>query len=55
VRNNEHGTPIFAGAIATLVYEHIKTETHFPKDMGTVVEESNLHNTDLLQCMDMMM
>jgi hypothetical protein len=54
VRNNEHGTPIFAGLIATLVYEHIKTERHFPKDMGTVVEESNLLNTDLLQCMDMM-
>jgi hypothetical protein len=54
VRNNEHGTPIFTGAIATLVYEHTKTERHFPKDMGTVVEESNLLNTDLLQHMDMM-
>jgi hypothetical protein len=54
VRNNEHGTPIFASAIATLVYEHIKTERQFPKDMGTVIEESNLLNTDLLQCMDMM-
>jgi hypothetical protein len=42
LRNNEHGTPVFAGAIATLVYEHIKTKRHFPKDMGTVVEESNL-------------
>jgi hypothetical protein len=54
VRNNEHGTPIFAGAISTLVYEHIKTERHIPKDMGTIVEESNLLNTDLLQHMDVM-
>jgi hypothetical protein len=54
VRNNEHGTPIFAGAIATLVYEHIKTERHFPRDMGTIVAESNPLNTDLLQRMDMM-
>jgi hypothetical protein len=37
-----------------LVYEHIKAEKHFPKDMGTVVEESNILNTDLLQRMDMM-
>jgi hypothetical protein len=54
VRNNEHGTRIFAGAIATLFYEHIKTDRHFPNDMGTIVEESNLLNTNLLQRMDMM-
>jgi uncharacterized protein YutE (UPF0331/DUF86 family) len=54
VRNNEHGTPLFAGAIATLVYENIRIEKHFPKEMGTEVKESNLLNTELLERMDMM-
>jgi hypothetical protein len=53
VRNNEHGTPLFAGAIATLVYENIRIEKHFPKEMGTEVKESNLLNTELLERMDM--
>jgi hypothetical protein len=54
VRNNEHGTPLFAGTIATLVYEHIRIEKHFPEEMGTEVKESNLLNTELLEHMDMM-
>jgi hypothetical protein len=53
-RNNEHGTPLFACAIATLVYEHISIEKHFPEEMGTEVKESSLLNTELLECMDMM-
>jgi hypothetical protein len=54
VRNNEYGTPLFDGAIATLVYEHIRIEKNFPEEMGTEVKESNLLNTELLEHMDIM-
>ena len=35
-------TPIFSGAIATLVYEHIKEERGFHDNICTVVGGSNL-------------
>ena len=52
-RNNTDETPIYAGAIATLVYEHIKNERGFGDNMGTRVEESKLLDFTLLSRMEM--
>ena len=52
-RNNTDYTPIYAGAIATLVYEHIKEERGFGDDMGRLVRESNLLDFTLLSRMEM--
>ena len=41
-RNVSDGTPIYAGAIATLVYKYIKDERGYDDNMGTLVEKSTL-------------
>ena len=41
-RNVTDQTPIYAGAIATLVYDYIKDERGYGDNMGTPVTESNL-------------
>ena len=52
-RNNTDETPIYAGAIATLVYEHIKEERGFDDNMGRLVRESKLLDFALLSRMEM--
>ena len=52
-RNNTDYTPIYAGAIATLVYEHIKEERGFDNNMGSLVRESNLLDFTLTSRMEM--
>ena len=52
-RNNMDETPIYAGAIATLVYEHIKGERGFDDNMGSLVRESKLLDFTLLSRMEM--
>lgn len=51
-RNTTDSTPIYAGAIATLVYEHIKEERGFDDNMGTLVRESNLLDFSLTDRME---
>ena len=46
VSNNE-GAPLFAGVIATMIYEYIKDVVEF-YDIGTEVRESNLIDKDKL-------
>ena len=50
VSHNE-SKPLYAGAIATMVYEHIKTERKF-KNIGTEILESNLLDFTLLLNME---
>ena len=52
-RNMTDTTPIYAGAIATLIYEHIKEERGFDNNMGRRVEESNLLDFTLTCRMEM--
>ena len=52
-RNTTDDTPIYAGAIATLVYEHIKEERGFDDNMGRLVRESNLLDFILNSHMEM--
>ena len=52
-RNNTDETPIYVGAIATLVYEHIKEERGFDDNMGRLVRESKLLDFTLLSHMEM--
>ena len=52
-RNITDDTPIFSGAIATLVYEHIKEERGFDDNIGTVVGGSNLLDFCLTSRMEM--
>lgn len=52
-RNDTNKTPIYAGAIATLVFEHIKEERGFDDNMGTLVMESRLLDFNLTCRMDM--
>jgi hypothetical protein len=51
-RNITDQTPIYAGAIATLVYEYIKDERGYGDNMGTPVIESNLLDFALTTRMD---
>ena len=46
-------TPIYAGAISTLIYEDIKEERGFDNNMGRRVEESNLLDFTLTCRMEM--
>ena len=41
-------TPLYAGAIATLIFEHIKDERGFDDNIGTWVEETYLLDFDML-------
>ena len=51
-RNITDQTPIYAGAIATLVYEYIKDERGYGDNMGTPVTESILLDFTLTTRMD---
>ena len=52
-RNATDGTPIYAGAIATLVYKYIKDERGYNDNMGTRVEKSTLLDFALITNMGM--
>ena len=51
-RNVIDETPIYAGAIPTLVYKYIKDERGYDDNMGTHVRESNLLDFVLTSRMD---
>ena len=52
-RNVSDGTPIYAGAISTLIYKYIKDERGYDDNMGTLVEKSTLLDFALLSNMGM--
>ena len=52
-RNATDFTPIYAGAIATLVFKYIKDERRYGDDMGTLVEKSKLLDFTLMTNMSM--
>jgi hypothetical protein len=45
--------PLFAGVIATMVYEHIREEQRF-RNIGTEIVESNLLDAKMLISMDIL-
>ena len=51
-RNITDQTPIYAGAIATMVYNYIKNERGYGDNMGTLVQESKLLDFALTTRMD---
>ena len=52
-RNATDFTPIYVGAIATLVFKYIKDERRYGDDMGTLVEKSKLLDFTLMTNMSM--
>ena len=52
-RNGTDNTPLYGGAIATLIHEYIMTERDFNDNLGTMVNESRLLDFGLLFRMDM--
>ena len=52
-RNITDSTPLYSGAIATLVYEYIREERRFDNNIGTVVEASKLLDFHLTSRMEM--
>jgi hypothetical protein len=51
VAHNYHDTPLTCGAIATLVYEHIKEDMNLDSYLGTKVEKVSTLTLDVLNNM----